>query len=574
MPRALVADRMKRLVSILIPAFNAEAWIADTIKSALDQTWSQKEIVIVDDGSTDQTLSIARRFAAKGVTVVSQTNQGAASARNKAFSVCHGDYIQWLDADDLLSPEKIAKQMEALEHRQSRRTLFSSAWGWFLYRPWKARFNPTALWHDLTPVEWMLRKMEHGVFMQTSVWLVSRELTEAAGPWNTRLLGDDDGEYFSRVVLASDGIRFIPEARVFYRRRLDGLGFIGNSKKKLEANFLSTQLQIGYLRSVADTQRARLACRKYLQTDLPYYYPSRPDLIKQSEDLAATLGCQLEPPQMPWKYAWIGKLFGWTAARQTQLSYNQCKFSVLKSWDRFLFRVENRQQSMSKVPKRFWGILTRRERWGLSRRGCLILMLAMLLAGGLLGLKIHSFLAVTQRVDANVLVVEGWVHEYAILAGVKEFEAGHYPWVYTTGGPVTGSGGYTTDYNTGANVGAWLLRKAGVPADSVQMVPSHVMGRDRTYYSAAALRDWFREQKITVHSLNVVTENTHARRTRLLFQEAFGKGVKIGIIAVPNPDYDARYWWRYSDGVREVLNEAIAYLYVRLFFHPSAPTAS
>lgn len=78
---------------------------------------------------------------------------------------------------------------------------------------------------------------------------------------------------------------------------------------------------------------------------------------------------------------------------------------------------------------------------------------------------------------------------------------------------------------------------------------------------------------MTVGSLNVVTENTHARRTRFLFQEAFGKNVKVGIIAVPNPDYDASYWWRYSEGVREVISEAIAYVYARLFFHPSAPTA-
>ena len=103
---------MEPLVSILIPAFNAERWIADAIKSALEQTWPQKEIIVVDDGSTDQTPSIARQFVSKSVSVITQSNQGAASARNKAFSTCQGGYIQWLDADDLLAPSKIAKQME------------------------------------------------------------------------------------------------------------------------------------------------------------------------------------------------------------------------------------------------------------------------------------------------------------------------------------------------------------------------------------------------------------------------------------------------------------------------------
>ena len=190
---------MRPIVSILIPAYNAEPWIADTINSALGQTWPRKEIIVVDDGSTDQTLCIARRFASKDVSVVTQENQGAAAARNKAFELCQGDYIQWLDAGDLLSLDKIDKQMKAArEHSQD--TLISSGWGYFIYRPDKARFIPTPLWCDLTPLEWLLRKFEHpNLHMQTATWLVGRELTEGAGTWDTRLLNNDDGEYFCRV---------------------------------------------------------------------------------------------------------------------------------------------------------------------------------------------------------------------------------------------------------------------------------------------------------------------------------------------------------------------------------------
>jgi len=106
---------MQPLVSILIPAYNAERSIADTIRSARAQTWPRKEIIIVDEGSHDRTLEIARQLAAPNVSVVTQQNQGAAAARNKAFELCLGDYIQWLDADDLLSPDKIAKQLAAAE---------------------------------------------------------------------------------------------------------------------------------------------------------------------------------------------------------------------------------------------------------------------------------------------------------------------------------------------------------------------------------------------------------------------------------------------------------------------------
>src|SRR5436189_41615 len=125
---------MNPLVSILIPAFDAQEWLADTIKSATRQTWPRKEIIVVDDGSRDHTLSIARQFASKELSVVTQANQGAAAARNRAFSICQGDYIQWLDADDLLAPDKIARQTRSLDYGASKRILLSSAWGRFMYR--------------------------------------------------------------------------------------------------------------------------------------------------------------------------------------------------------------------------------------------------------------------------------------------------------------------------------------------------------------------------------------------------------------------------------------------------------
>lgn len=226
-------------------------------------------------------------------------------------------------------------------------------------------------------------------------------------------------------------------------------------------------------------------------------------------------------------------------------------------------------QFSQRPPQRRWGVLTKRERWGLAWQAWLSLLLASVLLASFLLVTVHPFLAATHRVDANLLVVEGWVHDYVIRAAAKEFTANAYQRVFSTGGPTTGSGGYTWDADTSASVGAGQLRAAGVPPTSVQMVPSHIIGRDRTYYSAVALRDWFREHRMDVTSFNIVAESTHSRRTWLLFQKAFGDNVKVGIIAVQNPDYDARRWWRSSDGFRDVVSEAIAYVYARFLFHPS-----
>src|SRR5438876_2066849 len=215
------------------------------------------------------------------------------------------------------------------------------------------------------------------------------------------------------------------------------------------------------------------------------------------------------------------------------------------------------------LTRAMWGLVCRKERWSLSWRGRLILAFALLLAGALLLKGAYPFLAITHRVDADVLVVEGWVHEYATRAAMEEFRSSSYQRVFTTGGPVEGTGGYTNDYQTSASVGADLLTKSGLPGEFVQMVPSRVMDRDRTYGSAVALRNWFRQHNASIHSINVVTEDLHARRSRLLFQKALGDNVTVGVIAVPNPDYDSTHWWRYSQGVKDVVSEGAAYLYAR-----------
>jgi uncharacterized SAM-binding protein YcdF (DUF218 family) len=229
--------------------------------------------------------------------------------------------------------------------------------------------------------------------------------------------------------------------------------------------------------------------------------------------------------------------------------------------------------SYGKSSRKFWGIVTRKERWGLSWRGWLLVTSVGLVAAYFAFLNIHPFLAVTHRVNTNVLVVEGWIPRYAIRGGVEEFKNSSYERIFTTGGPVEGNGDYTNDYNTSASVGAEILKKFGVPDELVQMVPSRVTARERTYSSAVALRDWFREHNTPVHSINVLTEDAHARRTRLLYQKAFGKNVAVGIIAVSNPDYNPTQWWRYSDGVREIIGESIAYIYARFFFYPSVSSS-
>ncbi len=173
---------------------------------------------------------------------------------------------------------------------------------------------------------------------------MSRELAEAAGPWDTRLLGDDDGEYFCRVLLASDGVRFVPEAKVYYRTSgTSSLSYIGHSDRKMVAQLCSMELHIRYIRSLEDSQRVRDACVTYLQNWLVFFYPDRPDLVKQAEEMAASLGGKLKPPPLSWKYSWIAALFGRQQARRAQVVLPGFKWSLIRRWDKALFQIEGRK---------------------------------------------------------------------------------------------------------------------------------------------------------------------------------------------------------------------------------------
>lgn len=331
---------MKPLVSILIPAYNAEDTIKASIQSAIDQTWQRKEIVVVNDGSSDRTAEVAERFGSK-IKVVSTENRGAAAARNHALSLSQGEYVQWLDADDILGQDKIERQFAELRQDDSKRILLSSPWASFNYRINRAHFIPTLLWRDLAPTEWLLRKMGHNLHMQTATWLTSRELTEAAGPWNTQLMSDDDGEYFCRVLLASEGTRFAPQAKVFYRvSPSHRLSHIGTSDKKKNAMLTSMKLHIHYLRSLEESERVRMASLTYLQNWYHHFYPERPDIVAELQSLADQLQGQLKEPRLRRKYDWIRPVFGWKTAKWAQTALPLLKLACIREYDRAMYRLE------------------------------------------------------------------------------------------------------------------------------------------------------------------------------------------------------------------------------------------
>jgi glycosyltransferase involved in cell wall biosynthesis len=330
---------MNPKVSILIAAYNAEKTLPYTLQSAVAQTWRNTETIVVDDGSTDRTADVARQF--KDVTFISTKNTGLCIAQNRAFELSEGDYLQYLDADDVLAPDKIEKQLAALRKVNNPRILGSSPWAPFFHRTKNARFVKNSLWQDLSPVEWLLRKMSEGIHMQNATWLVSREVALAAGPWDARLHYDQDGEFFTRVLLASQGTCFVPETGIYYRASgMNSISFIGNSNKKKDSLLLSMKLHMQYLRSLEDSERTRKACVKYMQIWFEFFYPDRPDIVKELQEMAAQFGGRLEMPSLRWKFALLQKVIGYKKARDAQFYVPQAKASLLRSLDKALFHLE------------------------------------------------------------------------------------------------------------------------------------------------------------------------------------------------------------------------------------------
>jgi len=228
------------------------------------------------------------------------------------------------------------------------------------------------------------------------------------------------------------------------------------------------------------------------------------------------------------------------------------------------------QSTEQRPAEKLWGTFTKKERWGLSRRGWTTFLLGLVVAAVVVIFGAQPFLAVTRPASTDILVVEGWLPTFCLQEVAAECKNHAYRHVLVVRpilsfGDKYDSGRYSGDYV------ATSLVECGVPNESVSTLFCRASDRDRTYHTALAARHWFATNGVDVKALNVATLGPHARRSRMLFQKAFGDDVNVGVIALEDKGYEAAHWWRYSRGVQEIGGEGLAYLYARIVFHPSIP---
>ncbi|HTD40649.1 MAG TPA: glycosyltransferase family A protein [Mucilaginibacter sp.] len=317
------------LISIIIPVYNSEQYLAETISSALAQTWPNKEVIIVDDGSTDGSLAVAESFASDAVKVFSQGNKGASVARNKGLQEAKGKYIQFLDADDLLMPDKIEKQIGQL--KGSIDTLSICPVVHFYYTDnlsnLKPNDNELSLYKaSKEPFEFLLKlygsesnKVE---MVPVHSWLTPVGLIKKAGKWDETLTVNDDGEFFCRVVLASAGILPVTETLCYYRKYTGKKSASLSGRKdikSLESHYHSLMLIKDHLTKSKEDRRINKVTAANLKLLLMQVYPKYKMLAKSiTEDIKQLGGTSFSPVLGGRTIEFIKKNFGWKTARLLQ----------------------------------------------------------------------------------------------------------------------------------------------------------------------------------------------------------------------------------------------------------------
>lgn len=303
-------------VSVVISAYNAETYIAATLNSVLQQTWPNLEVIVVNDGSTDITFELCQTFKDERLKVISQENKGQDAALNNGYRHSTGDYIKFMDSDDLLNPVMVELQMATLDG--AREHIAYGEWARFYNdEPDRADFTYLDYWKDMLPLDFLTARPE-GVMLQCGIMLIPRNIVEKAGLWDERLILFNDTEFFTRILLNSKGVKFSEGARLYYRSAQPSSISAGRSRKYYESTFLATNLMADHLLAVEDSGRIRnLITNTYLSQ---YYtmYPHFPDLAAAHEKQIALNGPGSLRPDGGRIFKLLTIIVGWKMARRIQ----------------------------------------------------------------------------------------------------------------------------------------------------------------------------------------------------------------------------------------------------------------
>lgn len=281
------------MVSILIPAYNSERFIDETLQSCILQSYSGIEVVIVDDGSNDSTLAITQKWKARhhNIHVFTQQNKGACAARNLALEKSTGEYVMFLDADNIISPNKVKEQMKLLTAANDDMAVATCPWDRFYNTIKDAKFPKLNVYKDYdNGFDMLLDLWNYSEMFETACYLISRKLAIKAGEWVVGLKKNQDGEYFSRVLANASKVLFCPEGRLYYRTGDYDSVSKDSSKAKIEALLDSFKRYKQTALLHEDSKRVKVALTRNFSMFMYLYYEQYPDLCAIAKSEIKSMG--------------------------------------------------------------------------------------------------------------------------------------------------------------------------------------------------------------------------------------------------------------------------------------------
>jgi glycosyltransferase involved in cell wall biosynthesis len=320
-------------ISIIIPAWNAEKYIGETIECIMNQDWVNIEILVIDNASEDETISVLKAINDSRIQVIElKENKGASHARNIGLQLATGEYIQYLDADDLLSPNKFHLQYQALQNYPNALAFGNVCFFWDVEDAWSKNPEPNESFYysSTEPLTFLLNLYGQngtGGMIPIHSWFCSRSLLQTAGDWNEGLTVDDDGEYFCRVVLSAERLIFTPQVNAYYRKYRNRKSLSREqTHNSMRSSFLATELKYQECKRLAteSDEVEKVFARHYMElADITW--PEFPDLTKMALRRVAALGGSEHIPHIgnpmlnKLKYIFGWKNMKWISWKKNQL---------------------------------------------------------------------------------------------------------------------------------------------------------------------------------------------------------------------------------------------------------------
>lgn len=309
---------MKPVISVIMPVYNAEAYVATAIQSILKQTFESFELIIINDGSEDESEKIISSFKDKRIVYVYQSNQGQVAASNHGIKLAKGEYIKFVDADDLINREHLELQYKAMNNEEN--LLVSCEWAYFYKDPTLAIFQEEYTHQDYdNALNWFYDSHHHDRGMLGApLWLIPKKLLDKAGHWHPELSLNNDFDFSTRLLAVSKGVRFAKGAQLYYRKGVENALTLSSNKKACKSALLTTVLGMNTILQVENSERMRRLFADRFQSWIFQFYPQHRAILSKMQQHVLDLGGSKLVPQGGQLFLFSIKIFPWKLVKWLQ----------------------------------------------------------------------------------------------------------------------------------------------------------------------------------------------------------------------------------------------------------------